>query len=62
MKNALHGINGRSGISEQMINQLHKRRVNRVLMNCGTTPSGISDMHLDSLRQRRGHTENNVKR
>ena len=62
MKNILHGINGRSGTSEQMINKLHKRKMNRVLMNCGTTSSGIAYMQLDSLRQRSDHTEKNVKR
>ena len=44
MKNILHGINGRSWTSEQMINKLHKRKMNRVLMNCGTTSSGITYM------------------
>ena len=57
MKNTLRGINDRSGISEQMINQLHKRKVNGVLINCGTTSSGIPYRQLDSMRQRRDHTE-----
>ena len=66
MKNTLDGINGRSGISEQKVNQFHKKKmkkkINRALMNCGTTSSGVTYMQLESLRQRRGSYRKYVKR